>query len=250
MKKSLPIFLLLFISIKSFSKSRLSPQNAGAKERAYLVKTLIKIADPVLNALSKNELRKTMPVEEIKGSGREKFTHLEAFGRLLSGMAPWLELGADNTQEGKLRAKYIALARKCIRNATDSTDADYMNFSSQGQPLVDAAFFAQALLRAPQQLWNPLDPATKANVIAALRKCDNFSDFQGNWVMFSASIETALYKFTGTFHRDYTKFYINRCIGFYKGDGAYGDGKMFHWDYYNSYVMQPMLIDDLTQVAH
>ena len=31
----------------------------------------------------------------------------------------------------------------------------------------------------------------------------------------------------------------------YKGDGAYGDGPEFHWDYYNSFVIHPMLIDVL-----
>src|SRR5204863_7466797 len=31
----------------------------------------------------------------------------------------------------------------------------------------------------------------------------------------------------------------------YKGDGAYGDGPEFHWDYYNSFVIHPMLVDVL-----
>ena len=31
----------------------------------------------------------------------------------------------------------------------------------------------------------------------------------------------------------------------YKGDGAYGDGPEFHWDYYNSFVIHPMLLDVL-----
>ena len=31
----------------------------------------------------------------------------------------------------------------------------------------------------------------------------------------------------------------------YKGDGIYGDGPVFHWDYYNSFVIQPMLLDVL-----
>ena len=31
----------------------------------------------------------------------------------------------------------------------------------------------------------------------------------------------------------------------YKGDGVYGDGPEFHWDYYNSFVIQPMLLDVL-----
>jgi hypothetical protein len=28
----------------------------------------------------------------------------------------------------------------------------------------------------------------------------------------------------------------------YAGDGAYGDGPSFHWDYYNSFVIQPFLL--------
>ena len=31
----------------------------------------------------------------------------------------------------------------------------------------------------------------------------------------------------------------------YLGDGMYGDGPDFHWDYYNSFVIQPMLLDIL-----
>jgi hypothetical protein len=35
----------------------------------------------------------------------------------------------------------------------------------------------------------------------------------------------------------------------YKGDGVYGDGPDFHWDYYNSFVIQPMLLDVLAAVS-
>jgi hypothetical protein len=31
----------------------------------------------------------------------------------------------------------------------------------------------------------------------------------------------------------------------YKGDGLYGDGPEFHWDYYNSFVIQPMMLNVL-----
>ena len=36
----------------------------------------------------------------------------------------------------------------------------------------------------------------------------------------------------------------------YLGDGVYGDGPHFRWDYYNSFVIQPMLIDVLETVGH
>ena len=35
----------------------------------------------------------------------------------------------------------------------------------------------------------------------------------------------------------------------YVGDGLYGDGPHFHWDYYNSFVIQPMLLDVLRNIA-
>ena len=31
----------------------------------------------------------------------------------------------------------------------------------------------------------------------------------------------------------------------YVGDGAYGDGERFHFDYYNSFVIHPMYVDVL-----
>ena len=247
MKKILFFGLSIFIYATTFSQQISNNHNTGPGERTYLIETMVKIAKPVLTALSKNKLKKNMPVES-SGKDRQKYSHLEALGRLLSGIAPWLELGSDNTPEGKLRRKYIDLARVCLHNATDSTGADYMNFSSQGQPVVDAAFLAQALLRAPEQLWKPLDATTKANIIAAFEKCDEISHSQNNWVMFSATIEAALLKFSGSFHREETIGYIDKCLSFYKGDGTYGDGKNFHWDYYNSFVMQPMLIDVLKTI--
>ena len=47
---------------------------------------------------------------------RRKVTYLEAFGRLMAGMSPWLELGADTSEEGQLRKKYIALAQKSMED--------------------------------------------------------------------------------------------------------------------------------------
>jgi len=218
--------------------------NAGAEERKYLITAMLKIADPVLTALSKNELKQKMPVE-AKTADRQNYTYLEAFGRLLSGMSAWLELGADNTDEGKLRAKYIQLARVCLHNATDPSSPDFMNFNKGSQPLVDAAFLAQALLRAPQQLWQPLDTQTKQNIINALKSSRVIKPGENNWLLFSAMVEAALLKFNGQCDTSKINYAVKMHELWYKGDGTYGDGKNFHWDYYNSFVIQPMLIEVL-----
>ena len=66
----------------------------------------------------------------------------------------------------------------------------------------------------------------------------------GNWLLFSASIETALYAFG---EQDWDAMRIDYAIRqhdqWYKGDGIYGDGPEYHADYYNSFVIHPMLID-------
>ncbi len=238
-------FFLLFAacSIASdFTEARNFKKEDGLQEREYLIKTLTRIADPVLTALSNNELKKQMPVE-AKSEGRKHFTHLEAFGRLMAGMAPWLELGPDQTTEGRLRKKYIDLAVAALHNATDPAAADFMNFNKGGQALVDAAFLAQALLRAPNQVWGRLDAVTRTNVLVALKSTRVLSPSYSNWLLFSAEIEAALLKFDGQCDRMRIDYAIKSHMLWYKGDGAYVDGPSFHWDYYNSFVIQPMLLD-------
>ena len=216
----------------------------GKRERKYLVDALVKIADPVLVALSQNQLVAKMPVEAV-AKGREKYTYLEAFGRLLAGMAPWLELGPDDDKEGRLRQKYIALARRSLHNATDPKSPDFMNFNQGSQPVVDAAFLAQALLRAPEQLWDPLDQQTKDNIIAAFKSSRVIKAFDNNWLLFSAIVEAAILKFTGSCDMAPVEKAITSHLKWYVGDGTYGDGPVYHWDYYNSYVIQPMFLEVL-----
>ena len=54
--------------------------------------------------------------------------------------------------------------------ATDPASADFMNFREGSQPLVDTAFLAQAILRAPKVLWEPLEQRVKQQVIDALKR--------------------------------------------------------------------------------
>lgn len=238
-------FCLLIINNAHSQKKNLH-EDTPAEVREFFVASLLKIGDPVLIALSKNELKKQLPVAKSNSTrDRKHVMYLEAFGRLLSGMAPWLELGPDQTTEGKLREKYIDLAQKCIHNATNPDAPDFMNFNNDNQPLVDAAFFAQALIRAPKQLWEPLDETTKANVIKALKSTRVIKPFYNNWLLFSGIIEAALLKFDADADMMRLDYPLNKHEEWYLGDGIYGDGNHFRWDYYNSFVIQPMLLDIL-----
>jgi hypothetical protein len=216
----------------------------GPDTRSYWVAVMQKLAGPVLKNLSEGNLKLKMPVEYTTLE-RRKVTHLEAFGRTMAGIAPWLELGPDQTTEGKTRAVYSELARQCIENAVDPASPDFMNFTVENQPLVDAAFLAHGLLRGFRQLWLPLDMKVRAQVVEALRSSRIIKPGNNNWLLFSAMIEIFLLKSGNEWNRETVEYALQKFDTWYMGDGVYGDGPEFHWDYYDSFVIHPMLIDIL-----
>jgi len=216
-------------------------------DRAYWVSVLEKIARPVLENLSRRELKKKMPMEQHPHGEREKCSHLEAFGRLLCGIAPWLALEIPVSGELQIQQEFIKLAQTALDSATDPESQDFMNFSDGSQPLVDTAFLAQAILRAPRAIWQPLEPRVKEQVITALELTRKIpTPEHNNWVMFAAMVEAALLEFGEPTLESRLEDCIRKMLGWYLGDGAYGDGEFFHFDYYNSFVIQPMLLDALS----
>jgi hypothetical protein len=119
-----------------------------------------------------------------------------------------------------------------------------MNFTEGGQPLVDTAFLAQGILRAPTILWDPLDATAKRRVADALKASRAIpTPRDSNWVMFAAMIEAALLVMGEATLEDRLEGCVRSMLAWYKGDGVYGDGEWFHFDYYNSFVIHPMLLD-------
>lgn len=219
----------------------------GAQDREAWVKELTKIADPLLINLSQNTLKKNMAYESFApAKSRREFSFLESFGRLICGMAPWLELGPDDTPEGKLRAKYIDLTLKCLSNSVNPSAPDYMDYDRWNQALVDAAFLAEGLLRAPTQLWGRMDKVTKERMITELKRSRSIRPNESNWLLFASTVEAALLEFTGECDMKRLLYGVKRFrYEWYEGDGLYGDGPQFHQDYYNSFVIQPMMTDVL-----
>ena len=219
--------------------------SAKVSDRAYWLNTLLRVADPVLTAAAQARLKATMPIEAAPGQqeGRRSVSHLEALGRTLAGLAPWLELAGISGEEATRQKRYAELARQAISHGVDPASPDFLNFNQGGQPVVDAAFLAHALLRAPTQLWTQLPPATQAQLVQALQSSRVIKPVYSNWLLFSAIIEATLLKFTGAGDLMRMDYAIKQHQIWYKGDGTYGDGPDYHWDYYNSYVIQPMLLD-------
>jgi hypothetical protein len=218
----------------------------GADDRRYWLSVLEKLARPVLENLARGELKQQMPVEAANPDDRRRYTHLEALGRLLAGMAPWLELSGLRGAEAGRQEEWKALTHRALDSATRPGSPDFLNFNAGGQALVDSAFLAQAILRAPRALWSDLPPSLRGQLVTALRSSRAIGTPDGsNWVMFAAMVEAALLKAGEPTREDRLERCVGRMLSWYKGDGAYGDGEFFHFDYYNAFVIHPMLVDVL-----
>ncbi|HFU74879.1 MAG TPA: DUF2264 domain-containing protein [Arcobacter sp.] len=67
-----------------------------------------------------------------------------------------------------------------------------------------------------------------------------------NWLLFAAMIEVFLLSVNEKIVKTRLFDAVDKFLNiFYVGDGMYGDGLHFHLDYYNSYVIHPMLTDIL-----
>jgi hypothetical protein len=197
--------------------------------------------------MSKGELAENMTVElSPTWDGRNgRVVYMEVFGRLMAGISPWLTLPEDNTPEGKMRKKLREYALKSYTHAVDPNSKDFLLWDKEGQVLVDAAFIANSFLRAPEQLWHPLDSLTKARYVQQFKSLRWVDPPYTNWLLFSAMVETFLL----SIDEDYDAYRIHSAIRkideWYVGDGWYSDGEHFAFDYYNSYVIQPMYTEIL-----
>lgn len=223
---------------------------AAEPDRRYWLQVMRRVSNPVLMSVGEGKLRATMPVEAVAGlvEERRKSTHLEAFGRLLCGIAPWLESSDIPSGEKALQTQYREWARAGIAHGCDPRSDDYMNFGLTSQSLVDAAFLVLGILRAPTQLWEPLDKPTKANIVKALEATRQVLAGQSNWLLFAAMVEAGLCFMGAWWDAMRVDYALQMHKEWFVGDGTYGDGRNFHWDYYNSFVIQPLMMKILETV--
>lgn len=108
------LFILSFLCVFStncFPHERDSVRN-------YWVEQLMRLSSPVIDNLSKDSLKITMPITQ-----RQDYQYLEAFGRTFCGMSRWLNL-KDDSEEEIIRATVRKKVVKCFQNgfSPDSFD--------------------------------------------------------------------------------------------------------------------------------
>lgn len=227
-----------------------SKQNIS--HRGNWVAMLVRLAEPVLQAAAAGNLAAALKLQHHPDVGDERIkpAALEAFGRTLASLAPWFVAEGLDAEEARVRDRLLKLAGQGLLNATDPTHAGYLGFAGpERQTLVDAAFLALGLVRAPEVLWDPLSPEHKQQVHTALKATRNRVPGFSNWLLFSAIIETFLLMTDGDGDLMRIDYAIRGFDAMYVGDGHYGDGPEFHDDLYNGGFIHPFLTEILLRVG-
>ncbi|MDO5848662.1 MAG: DUF2264 domain-containing protein [Methanobrevibacter sp.] len=215
------------------------------EDRNFWIEIMQRISYPVLSNLKKGELRKNMPYESL-GSEMEKFSPFEAFSRVFNGIAPWLNLPMDRSNEGNLREKYVGLTLRSIENIVNPNSNDYLSFTEPKQSLVNAAFFAQGLLRCQHKIWLNLPLDVQARVAAELKNTRIIAPYENHWLLYTSMIEATLLDLTGECDFERLEYGLLKFWDeWYIGDGLYKDGNQFKAGYENSMIIHPMLNDIL-----
>ena len=247
--KVVVLILSLFMPICMMADEKKA--TVGESDRKVWCDILYRMAAPVLKNMSEGKLQQNMQLElSPTWDGRDKrVSYMEAFGRLMAGIAPWLSLPDDETAEGRLRKQLREWALKSYANAVDPQSIDRLLWEENFQTLVDAAYVAESFLRGYDALWMPLDSVTKQRYIEEFTSLRRINPLYTNWLLFTTTIEVFLWKANAKpdmYRIDSTLRKINE---WYVGDGWYSDGPGFAFDYYNSFALHPMYFEALDELT-
>jgi len=241
------LIVLFTIPVLSFAqKSSRNTVVEPVSDRAYWVDMLYRIAQPVLSQMAEGKLQQNMTLELSPiWDGRDtRVAYLETFGRLMAGVAPWLNLPDDDSEEGKKRAQIRKWALKSYANGVDPESPDYLHWNVHSQNLVDAAYLAESFLRCPS-LWQSLDATTQQRYIKEFKSLRTILTPYNNWLLFRAMLEAFLLNIDEEADGYALGVATRKISEWYLSDGFYSDGPEFSLDYYNSYVIHPMFIEVL-----
>ncbi|MBF1528050.1 MAG: DUF2264 domain-containing protein [Prevotella salivae] len=241
MKQRLIVLLMLFACIEGFAK------NPKSCDRDYWVGQAYKMARPVLENMAHGKLQQNMLTEFSPSfdNRNRKVVFMETFGRLMAGIAPWLALPDDGSDEAKQRKQLRDWALASYRNAVDPSSPDYLCWGVSDQNLVDAAYIAESFLRAYDTLWQPLDTLTKRRYFQEFQRLRRIDPPYTNWLLFASTIESFLAKAGGGCDNFRVNMACRKVEEWYVGDGWYADGPVFSFDYYSSYVFHAMYLETL-----
>lgn len=245
MRNKMKIVLAMIIAI--FVAAPMQAKKTVEKtDRQVWADLCYKISQPVLENMSKGNFQKDFPLElSPKWDGRDtKVAYLETFARLMAGISPWLALPDDGTPEGKQRKQLHEWAIQAYKNAVDPNSPDKITWlTNTSQPLCDASYLVESFMRAPEATWGQLDEVTKKRYIEGLKSLRTIRPAYNNWLLFRAMVEVFFMSIGEDVDEYALSVGLQKMSEWYLSDGWYSDGPEYAMDYYNSYVMHPMMVE-------
>ena len=253
MKKTI-LFAAILLSCASLNAKK----QEAKTDREVWVDIMYQMAEPVMKNMAEGKLQqvmdtaggnKSLELSPTWDNRDKKVAYMEAFGRLLAGLAPWLNLPDDDSAESAKRRQLRQWTRQAIINAVDPQSPDRLGWENGGQTLVDAAYVVEGLFRGYDSLWVPLPKETKDLYVKELKGLRRYDPPYTNWLLFIAMEESFLMYVGADYDAYRIKMALAKIEEWYIGDGIYSDGPSFAFDYYNSYVIQPMYMECLEMIA-
>lgn len=237
------VFSLLSLPVLNHSGLKFNHLSTFDNTRKGWAALAYKVALPVFENMAEGKLKVNMPLRLDKAElARQMVAPLEALGRSFYGLSPWLGSKDTDPETERLRSKLVQLFYKCLDQGLKPNGPDSFYFDHP-QALVDMAFLVFGLLQSWESIWLKLPDETKQQVLTAAQKADQIKPYNNNWLLFSAMVAHFLHKNKLPYDEGKIEMAINSHLEWYKGDGWFGDGAEFHFDYYNSFVIQPFLLE-------
>ena len=246
MRNKMKIVLAMIIAIFVAAPMQAKKKTVEKTDRQVWADLCYKISQPVLENMSKGNFQKDFPLElSPKWDGRDtKVAYLETFARLMAGISPWFALPDDGTPEGKQRKQLHEWAIQAYKNAVDPNSPDKITWlTNTSQPLCDASYLVESFMRAPEATWGQLDEVTKKRYIEGLKSLRTIRPAYNNWLLFRAMVEVFFMSIGEDVDEYALSVGLQKMSEWYLSDGWYSDGPEYAMDYYNSYVMHPMMVE-------
>ena len=246
MRNKMKIVLAMIIAIFVAAPMQAKKKTVEKTDRQVWADLCYKISQPVLENMSKGNFQKDFPLElSPTWDGRDtKVAYLETVARLMAGISPWLALPDDGTPEGKQRKQLHEWAIQAYKNAVDPNSPDKITWlTNTSQPLCDASYLVESFMRAPEATWGQLDEVTKKRYIEGLKSLRTIRPAYNNWLLFRAMVEVFFMSIGEDVDEYALSVGLQKMSEWYLSDGWYSDGPEYAMDYYNSYVMHPMMVE-------
>lgn len=196
------------------------------RTRADVERALIQILEPVKGRFTQGNAG--LHLGDFAAHYGEAAAHMEAFSRMLWGLAPLWSQGGGG--------EYFPLFRQGLVNGTDPDHPAYWGpVQDCDQKIVEMAAIALTLMLCGKDM--ELSPSEARNLHRWLSGVEGRVLPQNNWLFFRVLVEAAFRKMGWPWNGSRLEEDLARLDGWYLGEGWYCDGEPSQVDYYVPFGM-------------